>query len=169
MFQVGDTVIHPHRGAGKIVGIEKLQCLGSDKLYYSIELSDGLKTRVWVPVGNARKTGLRQLMLKSQLGQIWRVLRSRPETLSPDHKKRYESLQEKLRGGDIFRIAEVVRDIFWDDHRSHRLTVVGKKLYNRGLMLLTSEVAAVQGCDSEAAEAMISDVLGASLAAEPVV
>jgi CarD family transcriptional regulator len=169
MFRIGDTVIHPGYGAGTVIDIEKLQCLGSDKPYYSIELSDGSKTRVWVPVRDAGKRGVRYPTLKSQLGQIWRVLRAGPETLSPDHKERHESLQEKLRGGDVFRVAEVVRDMFWEDHRSRRLTITGRELYDKGLMLLTSEVAVVQGCDFAVAGAMISDILGASLAAKPVV
>ena len=169
MFQIGDTIIHPGYGAGTVVKIEKLQCLGSDKLYYSIELSDGSKTLVWVAVGDAGNRGVRYPTLKSQLGKIWRILRAGPEMLSPDHKERHESLQEKLRGGDIFRIAEVVRDMFWEDRRSHGLAIMGKELYERGLALLASEVAVVEGCDFAAAEAMISDMLGASLAARPAV
>ena len=167
MFRIGDTVIHPGYGAGTVVDIEKLQCLGSDKPYYSIELSDGSKTRVWVPVGDAGKRGLRHPTPMSQLGQIWRVLRAGPETLSSDHDSRYESVREKLRGGDILRVAEVVRDMFWEDHRSNKRTIVDKELYDRGLMLLTSEVAAVQGCNLVAAKAEISNLLGASVAAEP--
>ena len=167
MFQIGDTVIHPDYGAGTVVKIEELQCLGSNDLYYSIELSDGSKARVWVSVSNAEKKGIRYPTRKSQLVQIWHVLRAGPEMLPPDHKERYESLQDKLRGGDIFRIAEVVRDMFWEDHRSHKLTISGKELYDRGLMFLTSEVAVAQGCDFTAAGAMISNILGASLAAEP--
>ena len=169
MFQIGDTVVHPGYGAGTVVKIEKLQCLGSDKPYYSIELSDASKTRMWVPVKDAAEKGMRHSTLKSQLGRIWRTLRAEPETLPPDHNERYESLQEKPRGGDIFRIAEVVRDMFWKDQRSRKLTIKGKQLYDRGLTFLTSEVAVVQGCDSAAAEAMISDMLGASLAARPAV
>ena len=169
MFQIGDTVIHPGYGAGTVVDIEKLQCLGSDKPYYSIELSDASKTHMWVPVKDAGKKGMRHPTLKSQLSRIWRTLRAEPETLPPDHNERYESLQEKLCGGDIFRIAEVVRDMFWKDHRSRKLTIRGKQLYDRGLTFLASEVAVVQGCDSAAAEAMISDILGVSLAARPAV
>jgi CarD family transcriptional regulator len=169
VFRVGDTVIHPGHGAGTVVDIEKLQCLGSNKLYYSIALSDGSKTRVWVPVRDAEKKGIRHPTLKSQLGQIWRVLRSDPEALSPDHRERYELLQEKLRSGDIFQVVEVVRDMFWKDHRSRRLTITGKELYDKGLLLLTSEVAVVQDCDLAAAKAMISGMLGASLAAKPAV
>jgi len=166
-FQLGDAVIHPGYGAGTVVDIEKLLCLGSDKPYYSIELSDGSKTRVWVPVGDAGKRGLRHPTPMSQLDQVWGVLRAGPETLSSDHDSRYESVREKLRGGDVFRVAEVVRDMFWEDHRSNKRTIIDKELYDRGLMLLTSEVATVQGCDLVAAKAEISTILRESVAAEP--
>jgi RNA polymerase-interacting CarD/CdnL/TRCF family regulator len=101
------------------------------------------------------------------LGQIWRVLRAEPEALPPDHKQRYESLQEKLSGGDIMQAAKVVRDMFWKDHRSRRLTIQGERLYKRGLTFLTSEIAAMQGCDCAVAEAKISNILEASLASRP--
>ena len=164
MFQIGDTVIYPGYGVGIVRGIEKLLCLGSDKLYYMIELSDESKTRLWVSIGGAGQKGVRHLTPMSQLGSIWCVLRASPETLSPDHDERNESLQGKLRGGDVLRVAEVVRDMFWENHRAHRLTILGKEVYDKGLMLLTSEVAAVRGCDLAAARAEISDVLGRSLA-----
>jgi CarD family transcriptional regulator len=169
MFRIGDTVIHPGYGAGTVVDIEELQCLGNDKPYYSIELSDESKTRVWVPVKDAGKKGVRHPTPKSQLSQIWRVLRAEPETLSPDHNERYKSLQEKLRGGDISQVAKVVRDMFWKDHRSRKLTIQGKRLYERGLVFLTSEVAVMQGCDFAVAEAKISNILEASLVSRPAV
>jgi RNA polymerase-interacting CarD/CdnL/TRCF family regulator len=169
MFQVGDMVIHPGYGAGRVVKVEKLPCLGSNKLYYAIELADESRTNVWVPVKDAKAKGVRRPTPKSQLDRIWRILRAGPETLSTDHKERYELLQEKLCGGDIFLIAEVVRDMYWKDHRTRRLTMAGKELYDRGLMLLTSEVAAVQGCDFMAAQVVISDILDVSLAAKPAV
>jgi CarD family transcriptional regulator len=169
MFQVGDVVIHPGYGAGLVAKIEHLASLGSNKLYYLIELSDESKTSVWVPVRDAEAKGVRHPTPKSQLGRIWRILRAVPETLSTDHKERYELLQEKLDGGDIFRIAEAVRDLYWKDHRVRRLTMAGRDLYDRGLMLLTSEVAVVQGCDFSAAQVGIADMLGVSLAATPTI
>ncbi|MFN2219514.1 MAG: CarD family transcriptional regulator [Anaerolineae bacterium] len=167
IFQVGDTVIHPGYGAGRVVKIRKLNCLGSNKLYYSIELSDDSRTNVWIPVQDAEARGVRPPTPKSQLDRVWRVLRAGPEALSTDHEERYGSLQEKLCGGDIFRIAEAVRDLYWKEHRVRRLTITGTELYNKGFMLLTSEVAAMQGCELGAAKAAIAGILGASLAAEP--
>ncbi|MFL7809782.1 MAG: CarD family transcriptional regulator [Anaerolineae bacterium] len=168
-FQIGDTVIHPGYGAGTVVDIGKLNCLGSGKPYYSIELADGSKTRVWVPVRDADKRGVRRPTPLSQLGRIWHVLSAGPEPMSADHDERSERLQEKLRGGDAFRVAEVVRDMFWQSHRSRRLSILDKELYDKGLALLTSEVAVVLGCALAAAEAEISDTLAASLAAQPAV
>lgn len=167
MFQVGDTVIHPGYGAGRVVKIGKLHCLGSNKLYYSIELSDDSKTNVWISVQDAKAKGVRPPTPKSQLDQIWCVLRAGPEALSTDHEERYGSLQEKLCGGDIFRIAEAVRDLYWKNQRVRRLTITGSELYSRALMLLTSEVAVMQGCEFTAAKAAIAGILGASLAARP--
>jgi CarD family transcriptional regulator len=169
MFQVGDMVIHPGYGAGLVAKIQKLSSLGSNKLYYLIELSDELKTNVWVPVKDAEAKGVRHPTPKSQLGRIWRILRAGPETLATDHKERLGLLEEKLRGGDIFRIAEVVRDMYWKDHRVRKLTMAGKDLYGGGLTFLTSEVAVVQGSDFWATKIVIADILGVSLAATPAI
>ena len=167
MFQVGDTVIHPGYGAGRVVKIGKLHCLGSNKLYYSIELSEDSRTNVWIPVQDAEAKGVRPPTPKSQLDWIWHVLRAGPEALPTDHEERYAALQEKLCGGNIFQVAEAVRDMYWKDHRVRRLTITGTELYNKGLMLLTSEVAAMQDCKFAAAKAIIGGILGASLAARP--
>ena len=78
MFQIGDTVVHAHRGAAQIVDVEKLQCLGSDKEYYAITLLNGTETRVWVSVQDAKNGELRQPLAKARLAQVWRILQAKP-------------------------------------------------------------------------------------------
>ena len=169
MFQVGDAVIHPHRGAGKVVGIEKLQCLGSDKWYYSITLTDGPGTKVWVSVKEAESDGVRHPISKSQLKRVWRILGAEPEPLPVDHKERHQLLHEKI-SSDVFGVvAAAVRDMFWKNHRISSLTIVGKRLYERGMVLLASEIAVVQGSDFADAETKITNVLSNSLLSRPVV
>jgi len=167
MFQVGDVVIHPHRGAGKVVDIEKLQCLGSEKWYYSITLMDGSGTKVWFPVQDAESEGVRHPIPKSQLDRVWRILGAEPELLPTDHNERHQLLEKKIHS-DIFDVvAAAVRDMYWKDHCGSRLTIVGRRLFERGMALLASEIAVVQDSDFAAAEAKISGILGASLAAKP--
>ena len=76
-------------------------------------------------------------------------------------------LQEKI-SSDVFSVvAEAVRDMFWKDHRVRSLTIEGKRLYERGMVLLASEIAVVQGCDFADAETKITSVLSNNLASRP--
>ena len=135
MFQVGEMVVHPGYGAGKVVDVEKLSCLGSDKQYYSIKLLDGSETQVW-----------------------------KPGTLPTDHQQRYGVVRERLEDGDILQIAVALRDLSWKDHSVSSLTSEGKRLYDKGMKLLTSEVALVQGDDRDTVESEIERILNENMA-----
>ena len=164
MFQVGDTVVHPAHGAGKVVDIEKLSCLGSDKEYYSIKLLDGSETQVWVPVQDAEEKGIRPPIASSQLSKIWRLLRAKPKTLPSDHQQRYGVVRQKLENGDILQIAEAIRDLTWKDYHVRSLTSEGKRLYDKAMKLLTTEVALVGGSDPERIETQVSRILDENVA-----
>ncbi|MBN1579399.1 MAG: hypothetical protein JXA89_01755 [Anaerolineae bacterium] len=165
MFQVGDTIVHAHRGAGQIVDIEKLQCLGSNKKYYAIELLDGTGTRVWVSIQDAEKGELRQPIPEGQLDQVWRVLQDTPQMLPTDHTERYELIERKLDSGDPRHVAEAMRDLAWKNDTVRTLTTEGRRLYQRSIDVLSSEVAVSEGGNLESAKGKISDILSANIAA----
>ena len=164
MFQVGEMVVHPGYGAGKVIDVEKLSCLGSDKRYYSIKLLDGSETQVWVPVLEAEERGVRRPIALSQLGEVWRLLRAKPNTLPIDHQQRYGVVRQRMEDGDILQIAVALRDLSWKDQHVSSLTSEGKRLYDRGMKLLASEVALVQGDERDDVETQISHVLSENLA-----
>jgi CarD family transcriptional regulator len=119
-----------------------------------------------VPVGAEERMGLRPPVAETKLGRVWRVLRGDPKTLPSDHGKRCTLLDEKLNSGDIFAIAEVLRDLAWRREAKQHLTIRGRRLYERGMSLLAGEVASAQDSDLEDAETLISGVLDKSLHAE---
>jgi CarD family transcriptional regulator len=162
-FQVGDTVIHPHYGAGVITEIQERHSLGPSKSYYSIELLGDPQTTVMVALGKEESVGLRAPIPKTRLSRLWRILRGRPDSLPEEHKKRYAVIEGKLQEGDLFQIAEAVRDLAWYQEEKRPLTKVGQRLYETGLGFMASELAGVQGSDVETAEAEISERLEASI------
>jgi CarD family transcriptional regulator len=162
-FQVGDTVVHPHYGAGVITEIQERHCLGPRKRYYSIELLGDPQTTVMVPLGKEESVGLRQPIPKTRLSRLWRILRAKPQALPDEHKERYAVIEDKLQEGDIFRIAEAVRDLAWRREEKRKLTQVGGRLYETGLGFIASELAGVQGSDVDTAEAEIAERLEASI------
>ena len=96
MFETGDAVFHPVRGAGIVRDIQERQWRGGDDLFYTIDLLGQPGTRLMIPARTAEEIGLRHTISQAGLGRVWRVLRADPEDLPADHKARYEVLEEKL-------------------------------------------------------------------------
>jgi CarD family transcriptional regulator len=165
MFQIGDTVVHAHRGAAQIVDVDKLSCLGSDREYYAIELLDGTDTRVWVSVQDAENGELRQPLAKKRLTKVWRVLKTEPHDLPADHKERYKEIEKKLNSGDPVQLAEALRDLAWKRETVRALTTEGRRLHQRCLDHLSSEVAVARGDNLESAKSEISTILDENIAA----
>ncbi|HIQ00717.1 MAG TPA: hypothetical protein EYH30_01060 [Anaerolineales bacterium] len=147
MFKKGDAVVHPVCGAGVVVGLEELRRHGGLRRYYQIRLLGQSATSLMVPVKNAERVGLRLAISPSKLSQVWQVLCSAPNALPADHKTRYELLEHKLQAGDVLQTAEVVRDLAWRQQQKSGLTGRGKQIYQRGMTLLASEIAAAQGIE----------------------
>lgn len=163
MFEAGDAIIHPVRGAGVVVRLEERRWRGSSNLYYRIELLGQPGIKLMIPTGVAETMGLRRVIPLSELKKVWRVLRAAPETLPADHKERYKLLEDKLHAGDVFQVAEVVRDMTWRQQREGHLTTIGKQRYEEGMRILAGEIAAVQSVDMDDAEAQVRVRLRESL------
>ncbi len=163
MFKVGDAIIHPVRGAGVVTRVEERQWRGDNDIYYRIKLLGQPGTKLMVPTSAAETIGLRRAIPPSKLEEVWRVLCDTPEKLPSNHKQRYKVLEDKLYTGDVFQVAEVVRDMTWRRYREGSLTTMGKRRYEKGLRMLAGEIAAVQGIDLSDAESQIRAKLEESL------
>ena len=168
MFKAGDAIVHPLRGAGVVERVEERQWRGSNDLYYRITLLGQPGTKLMVPTTAAEELGLRHAIPQSKLSKVWRVLRAASDTLPSDHKQRYKLLEEKLHTGNVFQVAEVVRDMTWRQQRKGRLTTVGTRRYKEGINMLAGEIAAVQGIELNNAEAQIHARLEESLASATI-
>ena len=163
MFEAGDAIIHPVRGAGVVVRVEERRWHGSNALYYIIKLLGQPGTKLMIPASAAETLGLRHTIPRSKLSKVWHVLRAVPRTLPSDHKKRYELLDDKLHTGDVFQVTEIVRDMAWRQQREGKLTMMGKQRYEEGMRILAGEIATVQGIDLEDAEAQVRARLSESM------
>ncbi|MBE9508102.1 MAG: hypothetical protein IMY86_08635 [Chloroflexi bacterium] len=167
-FKAGDAVVHPARGAGVVDCIEERQRRGNSETYYRIQLLHPPGSKLLVPTSAAKELGLRRAISQTKLKRVWCVLRADPGALPEDYKKRYQLLRDKLKTGDAFQVAEVVRDMAWRQRRKGRLNTIGKQLYEKGMSFLTGEIAAVQDVDLAEAEVRVRARLTESLATTTV-
>ncbi|MBN1487011.1 MAG: hypothetical protein JW981_05165 [Anaerolineae bacterium] len=159
MFEVGDVVVHPVHGAGVVIGFKKFEALGDLGRYYSIKVLSQSDTNIMVPIQAAEKVGVRYAISPTDLRKVWEVLYSIPEELPDQHKTRYKILNDKLSTGNIFKIAEALRDMA-SRKRDNNFTQKGRQIYDKTLQLLASEVAACKHIAVTAAEDMIRHKLG---------
>jgi CarD family transcriptional regulator len=160
MFDTGDAIVHPTRGVGVVVDIQERQWQGSSSQYYQIELLGSEPSlKLMIPIEEADELGLRRAIRQSEVEQVWRVLRSEPEDLPKNHKTRHKLLKEKLHTGDVFQVAEVLRDLTWRQREEDHLTTRGKRIYKEALTFLAAEIAAVQGIDVSESKTQIREQL----------
>jgi CarD family transcriptional regulator len=149
MYSTGDKVVHPGYGPGIIKGIERREMLGEAKQYYIIEMQTGSGT-LMTPVAQADKIGLRPAINDASISRLLNSLSDAPSTLSEDFRERQTDIEERLKEGDIFEAARVLRDMAWYG-KLHGLTKRDTQLKQRAEDLVAAEIALVE--DTEIKEA----------------
>jgi CarD family transcriptional regulator len=157
MFDVGDKVVHPIHGAGLVMGIKKQDLLEQYHRYYVIDLAVDDRT-LMIPVSNAEEIGLRSISQQAALSQVWHTLGAAAKRLLDDYRERQERIQEKLKTGDVIRVAEVIRDLSALKREDH-LTSFDTRLLERAQQFLACEVALVEGVQISEAERMIYETV----------
>jgi CarD family transcriptional regulator len=158
-FRTGDTIVHPFRGAGTVVRLMERPRHGNNEIYYKVKLVAQPDISLMVPTSAVETLGLRHTIPQSQIKKVWRVLHTDPTKLPDEHKERYKVLEGKLHTGNIFQVAEAVRDMDWRQQCRGNLTTKERRLYDEGMNILAGEIAAVQGVDLLAAQTQIMEKL----------
>ena len=109
-FKVGDKVVYPHHGAATIIKKQKLEVGGEKKDYFILEIATDQLT-VSVPAASAVELGVRPVISKNKARQVFATLRSEPQEAGSNWSRWYKVLTEKINSGDIFQVAEVIRDL----------------------------------------------------------
>jgi CarD family transcriptional regulator len=160
MFCVGDVVVYPHHGAGVIEGISEKDVEGETKQYFVLRMCQG-NLKVMVPADNSLQVGLRSVICKDDVKKVLGVLGEEQSPMPSNWNHRYKKNRDKLRSGDIFQVAEVVRNLTLRDMEKG-LSSGEKRMLVQARDILASEL--MYAVDVEEAEAvrMIEEVFSPS-------
>ena len=157
MFRKGDTVVHPEHGAAVIEDLRERDFLGERKTYFVLRLAYGDLT-LMVPVDSTQDVGLRNVVAKKEVTKVLDVLRQDESKMASNWSRRFKNNIEKLRSGDIYQVAEVVRNLAIRE-RQKGLSAGEKRMLTKARQILVSELVFSLGCEEEEAEAQIDRVL----------
>src|SRR5919204_1371378 len=156
-FRVGDKVVYPHHGAAVIEKKEKKNAFGEKKDYLILRLAYGDLT-LMVPADNAEEIGLRDVINDEEVEEVFAVLRKKEARMPTNWSRRFKNHVEKLKSGDIYQVAEVVRNLSIRE-ADKGLSAGGKRMLARARPILVSELTFALAVDEEAAEARLDAVL----------
>ncbi|MGH2767470.1 MAG: CarD family transcriptional regulator [Candidatus Methylomirabilales bacterium] len=157
MFRVGDKVVYPHHGAAIIKGLEEKEFLGEKRQYFVLRLAYGDLT-LMVPADNTEEVGIRDIISGDELEKVFRVLRAKESRLPTNWSRRYKTHVEKLRSGDIYQVAEVVRNLARRE-KEKGLSAGEKRMLTKARQILVSEITFAANVNEAEAESMLNKVL----------
>jgi len=148
-FSVGDHVVYPHHGAATIIKKEKIEFGGEKQEYFVLEIAtDQLIVRV--PVGKAVDLGVRPVISRNRARQVFRTFKDEPQEAGKNWSRWYKLLTEKINSGDIFQVAEVVRDLTYAQ-QVKGISPALKRMLAKARLIILSELRFALELDEEEA------------------
>ncbi len=137
-FDVGDKVVYPHHGAATIVKKERIEFAGEVQDYFVLEIAtDQLTLRV--PAASALERGVRPVISKNKARQVFAVFKEDPQEAGANWSRWYKLLTEKINSGDIFQVAEVVRDLTYAQ-QVKGISPALKRMLAKARLIIVSEL-----------------------------
>jgi CarD family transcriptional regulator len=156
-FDVGDKVVYPHHGAATIERRETKAAFGEEREYFVLRLAYGDLT-LMVPVDNTDEVGLRDVIANDEIDDVFEVLRKKEARMPTNWSRRFKNHVEKLKSGDVYEVAEVVRNLSIRDS-DKGLSAGEKRMLAKARQILLSELVFALAVSAEEAEARLDEVL----------
>ena len=164
-FEIGDNVVYPHHGAGQVLKKEMRKMFGEEREYLTIKILHNDMT-VMVPCENAGIAGLRRVIDEETVVKVLAVLQDDLSEMPKNWNRRFKHNRDKIKTGDIYELAEVVRNLAIREF-DKGLSTGEKQMFTRAKKILASELMYALEKDEEEAEAhldaLLADGSGAKL------
>ena len=157
MYEVGDKVVYPHHGAGTIVRKEIREVLGQKREYLTIQIAHN-DMIVNIPTENADRVGLRRVISEEMVEKVVEALTGSGTQMPKNWNRRFKHNRDKMKTGDIFELAEVVRNLSLRDHEKG-LSTGEKQMFVKAKKILASELMYAKQMDEEQAHAWLEEIL----------
>jgi CarD family transcriptional regulator, regulator of rRNA transcription len=165
LYKVGDKVVYPHHGAGTVVKREKKEVLGEKREYLTIKILHNDMT-VNVPAENAELVGLRKVIDEEAVKKVVKYLTSGGTEMPKNWNRRFKHNRDKMKTGDIYELAEVVRNLALRDVEKG-LSTGEKQMYVKAKKILASELMYAKNMTEDEALEWLEETLTEGAKAKP--
>ena len=161
MYNVGDKVVYPMHGAGVIDSIEEKDILGEKQSYYILKMPGEVK--VMVPILTAEEHGIRNIIDKAEAEKVINILEQDETEMEKNWNKRYRDNMDKMKSGNIYEIADVVRNLSFKQ-KEKGLSTGEKKMLHNAKQILVSELVLAEHATQDEVEELVDNKINTSFA-----
>lgn len=156
-FQVGDNVVYPKHGVGRVIEIQASEIAGARLELYVLRF-DKERMTLKVPTNKAESVGMRKLSSEATLKDALQTLKGKPRIKRIMWSRRAQEYEAKINSGDLVSIAEVTRDLFRPEDQPEQ-SYSERQIFEAAASRLARELAAMEKTDEATALKKILDVL----------
>ena len=162
IFDVGDYVVYPKHGVGRVIELQKSEIAGMALELYVLRFEKERMT-LRVPINKAESVGMRKLSSDKTVREAMAILKGKPRVKRTMWSRRAQEYEAKINSGDLNSIAEVVRDLFRADDQPEQ-SYSERQIFEAAASRLARELAAVEAADEPTALEKIMEILRAAAA-----
>ena len=156
-FKIGELVVYPAHGVGKITNVEEQEIAGIKLELYIVDFEKE-KLRLKVPTNRAEQKGMRHLADRSMIEQAMKVIRGRARIKRTMWSRRAQEYDAKINSGDMIAVSEVIRDLYRSDRQPEQ-SYSERQLFEQALARFARELAAVRKVDEDQCIKELEDFL----------
>ena len=157
IFKIGELVVYPAHGVGKISNVEEQEIAGVKLELYIVDFEKE-KLRLKVPTNRAEAKGMRHLADRNVIEAAMKVIRGRARIKRTMWSRRAQEYDAKINSGDMISVAEVVRDLYRSDRQPEQ-SYSERQLFEQALARFARELAAVRKVDEDQCIRELEDYL----------
>ncbi|MDB5713013.1 MAG: CarD family transcriptional regulator [Sphingomonadales bacterium] len=162
IFDVGDYVVYPKHGVGRVIELQKSEIAGMALELYVLRFEKERMT-LRVPTNKAESVGMRKLSSNKQMEEALETLKGKPRVKRTMWSRRAQEYEAKINSGDLVSIAEVVRDLFRAEDQPEQ-SYSERQIFEAAASRLARELAAMEQLDEPKALEKLLEILRASAA-----
>lgn len=157
MFSIGDLIVHPMHGAGVIEDIIQEKVAGVLQEYYVFKMPMcGLTLKI--PTANAHLIGVRGILSRHEIDSLLDAIPGIPVEMNSNWNKRYQENMRRLKSGDLYEVARVIKSLMYRD-MLRGLSTGERKMLHNAKQIMISEIVLVEACDYKEIETRLDGAM----------
>ena len=157
LYKVKDYVIYPKHGIGQIISVDKLTIAGIEASVYKIEIT---KDKLNLTIPTNQQSHLRSLSSLNQVNKAISILKGKAKIKRTMWSRRAAEYEQKINSGDIYQIAEVVRDLNKNTDMPVDQSYSERQLFEKAYDRLLGEVSIVLKISEDEGKVRLNKALG---------